>query len=87
MSQLGTRLSSRAQLMRAGRLCVQPDSVAGTSDSPVESSGPFGTTRALSLVLGASTPCSLRGGPLTSRSEVTRTPKRIRCSRGRGTGA
>ena len=65
-----THLSSRAQLMRAGRPCVQPGSVAVSSDLPVTSSGPCGTTSALSFALGASTPWS-----------------RIRCSRGRGTGA
>jgi|GEM_PF-1945411 len=51
-----TRLSSRAQLMRAGRLCAQPDSVAGTSDSPVASSGAWGTTSARSFAFGASMP-------------------------------
>ncbi len=69
-----TRLSSRAQLIRAGRPCAQPDSVAMCSDSPVVSSGPAGTTNARSLAeigkYSASTPW-----------------KRIRCSRGRGTGA
>ena len=70
MSQLNTRLSNRAQLIRAGRPCSQPDSVAASSDSPVTSAGRSGTPMARSLALGASTPW-----------------KRIRCSRGRGTGA
>jgi len=65
-----TSLSSRAQLMRAGRPCAQPGSVAGNSDLPVASSGPCGIAMARSLALGAGSPW-----------------KRIKCSRGRGTGA
>ena len=42
--------------MRAGRLCVQPDSVAARSDVPVAASGACGTTIARSLAFGASTP-------------------------------
>ena len=49
--------------------------------------GSCGTTSARILALGASTPWSRIGGPLTSRSEVMRTPKQIRCSRGHGTSA
>ena len=50
-----TRLSSRAQLMRAGRPCAQPGSDAVSSDLPVACSGPCGTTMARSLALGPST--------------------------------
>ena len=42
--------------MRVGRLCVQIDSVAVSSDSPVVSSGARGTTSARSFAFGASTP-------------------------------
>ena len=51
-----TRLSSRAQLMRAGRPCAQLGSVAVSSDLPMACSGPCGTTMARSLALGPSTP-------------------------------
>ena len=44
-------------------------------------------TSARSLALGASTPRSRSGHRLTSRSELMRTPKRIRCSLGVGNGA
>ena len=44
-----TRLSSRAQLMRVGRLCVQLDSVAVSSDATVAASGARGTTSARSF--------------------------------------
>jgi len=47
-----TRLSSRAQLMRAGRPCAQHDSVAVSSDLLAACSGAWGTTSALSLALG-----------------------------------
>ena len=73
MSISNTRLSSRAQLMRAGRPCAQPGSVAVSSDLPVACSGPCDTTMALSFAFGASTPwkrmsCSLgRGTSAASR--------------------
>ena len=74
MSQLKTRLSSRAQPMRAGRRCSQPGSVVAGSDAQASSCGHAGTTSARSLAElvkdGASTPWN-----------------RIRCRRGRGTGA
>ena len=69
-----TRLSSRAQLMRAGRTWTvsashwTPDApTPGTSSSL---GGPCGTTSERSFAFGASTPW-----------------KRIRCSLGRGTSA
>ena len=62
------------------RLATDAEACAGGS-------GSCGTTCARSLALGARTPCSRGGGPLTSRSEVMRTPKRIRCSLGLGTSA
>jgi len=49
MSIWSTRLSSRAQLMRAGRLCVQPDSVAVSSDLPVTCPGAWGTTSDITM--------------------------------------
>ena len=52
-----TRSSNRAQLRRAGRLCVQLDSVAVSSDATVAASGARGTTSARSFAFGASTPC------------------------------
>ena len=51
-----TRLSSRAQLMRAGRRCSQAGSAAASSDAATSSSGHAGTTSARSFAFGASTP-------------------------------
>ncbi len=71
-----TRLSSLAQLRRTGRWCMQFASHSAGFASCAGASASCGTTSARSLALGARTPCSRSGDPLTSRSEVMRTPKR-----------
>ena len=57
-----TRLSSRAQLMRADLRCTQIGSGTVSSDSPASSFAPAGTTIARSFAFGASTPWSRSGG-------------------------
>ena len=60
MSQLKTRLSSRAQLMRTGLRCAQAGSGAVCPGTLASSSDPVGTTIARSFASfvkdGASTP-------------------------------
>ena len=59
-----TRLSSRAQLIRAGLRCAQFGSHAAGCAAAAGSSGPCGTTLARNSALGASTPCKrIRCGP------------------------
>ena len=58
--------------MRAGRRCVQPDSVAVSSDSPVAASGAWGTISALSFAFGASTPWFAQRGVRSLREAKIR---------------
>ena len=69
-----TRLSSFAQLSRTGLWCAQIASHSAGGAAWAGGSRSCGTTSARSLALGARTPWFAKRGPLTSRSEVTRTP-------------
>ena len=82
-----TRLSSRAQLSRAGLRCTQLGSAAASSDTPASSAGSAGTTSARSFALGASTPWFAQRESAHFAKRSYADTNRIRCNRGRGMGA
>jgi hypothetical protein len=91
VSQLKTRLSSRAQLMRRGRPSTASTSHSVSAVASVAAcacaGGPCGTTTGRSLAFGARTPWFVQRGSAHFAQRSYADTKLMRCSLGRGTGA
>ena len=77
----------RLQLSHTGLWCAQIASHSAGGAAWAGGSRRCGTTSARSLALGARTPWFAKRGSAHYAQRSERTPKRIRCSRGRGTNA